>query len=85
MNEKTHSSLLGLAGGYVLYLAYELMRDYVNGVGGMSDFLYIFFFVLLTLGGIAVLYYAWTCYRKSRKKEEEKDPEPEKETTNQLK
>lgn len=83
MNEKTHSSLLALAGAYVLYLAYELIRDYVNGVGNMPAFLRILFAVLLALGGLGALWYAWVYYKKGKKAE--KQQEQEKEDGNQLK
>ncbi len=71
MNERTHASLLALAGGYIIYLAYEILRDHLNGEGGMSDAIAILSVTVLFLGGLGALYYAWRVYRQSKKPEEQ--------------
>lgn len=75
MNEKTHASLLALAGGYIIYLAYEILRDHLNGVGGMSDAVAILSITGMVIGGLLVLYYAWRVYQRSKKPEEPREDE----------
>ena len=68
-NEKVHSTLLALVGGYVLFLAWQILENYRNGAGEMSDFLYILIIVLMALGGLGAIFYAWTVYRKAIRSE----------------
>lgn len=63
-NERLHSTLLALVGGYVLFLAYDIYNKYKSGAKEMSDTLYIIIIVFFSLAGIAVLYYSWTVYKK---------------------
>ena len=71
-NEKTHSTLLALVGGYVLFLAYQIWENYRNGAGEMPDYMYIIVIVLLALGGLGAIYYAWMVYRKAVNAEKNK-------------
>jgi threonine/homoserine/homoserine lactone efflux protein len=64
-NEKTHSTLLALVGGYVLFLAYQIWDNYRNGAGEMPDYMYIIVIILLALGGLGAIYYAWMVWRKA--------------------
>ena len=68
-NEKLHSTLLALIGGYVLFLAYQIWENYRNGAGEMSDYMYIIAIILLALGGLGTIYYAWVVYRKAVRSE----------------
>lgn len=74
-NEKTHSTLLALVGGYVLFLAYQIWENYRNGAGEMPDYMYIIVIVLLALGGLGAIYYAWMVYRKAVNAEKNKQEE----------
>ena len=72
-NEKIHSMLLGLVGGYLLYLAWDLYEKYRDKAGEMAPALNIVFIIIFALGGLGTLYYAWVIYRKDRKETEEKE------------
>ena len=72
-NEKLHSTLLALVGGYVLFLAYDIFNKYKSGAKEMSDALYIIIIIIFSLGGIAVLYYSWRVYKKSLREEKNRD------------
>ena len=74
-NEKIHSTLLALVGGYVLFLAYQIWDNYRNGAGEMPDYMYIIVIVLLALGGLGAIYYAWMVYRKAVNEEKNKQEE----------
>lgn len=80
-NEKIHSTLLGLVGGYLLYLAWQLFESYRAGTGEMPEAAFIIAIVVFTVAGAGILVYAWTIYRKQQKTEknqkersEEQDP-----------
>ena len=74
-NEKTHSALLGLVGGFVLILAYELLQKYLSGSDEMPGAVFIIAIAVFTLGGIGTIYYAWICYRNWKREEQEKQNE----------
>ena len=77
-NDKVHATLLVLIGGYVIYLAYRIFENFRDGAQEMPDFLYVIVIAVLALGGLGTLYYAWTVYRNSVKKEKEQIPAHEK-------
>ena len=77
-NEKIHSMLLALVGGYVLFLAYEIYGKYKSGAGEMSDALYIGLSIFFVLAGIAVIFYAWKVHQKYKQEEKKKQDETEK-------
>ena len=66
-NEKTHSILLTLVGGYMLYLAYQLFGKYRAGTKEMPDAVFILAILLFTAAGIGIWVYAWRIYRKQKK------------------
>lgn len=70
-NDKVHATLLVAVGGYILYLAYQILQKFIEGAQEMPDFLYVIVIVFLALGGIGTIYYAWVVYRKSRKDEQD--------------
>ena len=77
-NRKTHSMLLGLVGGYLLILAWQLFESGEDA--SMAPGLRVFFAALFALGGLFVLGWAWSEWRKSRtegngerEKEQEED------------
>ena len=76
-NEKTHAMLLGLVGGYILYLAYQLFEKYRSGAEEMPPALNILAIIVLGAGGIGTVVYAVLIYRKAReesRKKEENEP-----------
>ena len=74
--EKTRSSLLGVAGGYLMYLAYELFRDRGNADTTMTPAARVLFIALFVLAGAGLIVYALHEWRHSGK-EEEKPKEDE--------
>ena len=74
---KTRSSLLGIVGGYLLYLAYELFRDYGKTETTMPPWVQILFIVLFGLIGVGLLVYAVRVWKNSGKEEEEKKQDDE--------
>ena len=69
--------LLAVVGGYVIYLAYEIMRNGLEGTETtMPVWTCILFTVLLGGAGIAVLLLAWKVYKTRDLEEEEKPEDP---------
>ena len=75
MNEKTRSGLLALAGGYVLYLAWEMFADLRDGKTDMGPGMAYAFIALFAVAGIAVITYAARIWYRSRKAGENDEPE----------
>lgn len=76
MNGKNRSYLMGIVGGYIIYLAYKLYQSMGDPEAGMSTGMRIFFIVFFTLAGIALLVYAVILW-KNAGKENEKQESPE--------
>jgi len=72
IDKRNRALLLALAGGYILYLAYSLLKDLLAGADGMPKFVFIGAIVLFAVSGIAILVFAWRIYR-SRNEEEPED------------
>ncbi len=77
-NQNTHAMLLALVGGYVLYIAWQLLDGLLAGRNEMPQAAAIAAIVVFTLGGMGVLVYAWKTWQDAKKQE---DKEPEDETT----
>ena len=79
LQNRNRALLLAVAGGYVVYLAYEMMRDELAGKSSMPMWLCILFVILLGGAGLATLFLAWKTYRTKDTEEsgqtENKDPE----------
>ncbi len=73
MQNRNRASLLAIAGVYVLYLAYEMVKDQVNGKSTMALWLCIVAVAFFGIAGIAVLIYAWKIYRTKDKDDQEED------------
>ncbi len=75
MKQSTNRSLLyGLVGGYLLYLAYELLQNRIKNVPStMAPWLAIVFIILFTGIGITLLVYAWKIWKQGR---EDQDQNP---------
>lgn len=63
---QTRLTLLAAVGGYLLYLAYGVLRDGKNGVSQLSWEVNLCCAGFLALGGIATLAWAWHCFRKAK-------------------
>ena len=79
-NKNTHAMLLTLVGGYILYIAYHLLENLLSGVNDMPRGAAIAAMIFFAAAGIAVLLYAWKCWREA-KKEEQKEQENEDDAT----
>lgn len=77
MQNRNRAMLLGVVGAYIIYLAYEMMKDELAGKSTMSMAVCILFVILLGGGGIACLILAWKIYRKKGAEEEKKPSEKE--------
>mgnify|MGYP007070072091 CR=1 FL=1 len=73
MNPNTNRSMLmGVVGGYLIYLAYELARDLIKGVPSqMSPALTMVVVILFGGIGAALLVYAWKLWKRGREGTEE--------------
>ena len=61
------SLLLGVVGGYLIYLAYELLQGMINHTATtMPDWLTILVIVLFTLIGLGLLFFAWKVWKRGR-------------------
>lgn len=77
-NQNTHALLLALVGGYVLYIAYQLLDGLLSGKGDMPQAAAIAAIAVFALGGAGVLLYALKVWRDAGKKEEEPADDPDK-------
>ena len=75
-NQNTHAMLLALVGGYVLYIAWQLLDGLLAGRDEMPQAAAIAAIAVFTVGGIGVLCSAWKLW-KDAKKQDEKEPEDE--------
>lgn len=58
-NNKTRSSLIGVAGGYLAYLGWQLFQDRLAPETAMPQGVSILFAVLFALSGAALMVYAF--------------------------
>ena len=81
MSPSPHATLLVVIGGYLVYLAYQMVRDTMSGVSAMSMTTTAILAGLMALAGLAVFGYgAWEALRswkatKEKSIEETKDEE----------
>ena len=86
MNGKNRSYILGIAGGYLIYLAYQLFENLNNPEAGMSPVVRILFISLFVLLGIGLMVYAFRIWKVAdREERENKDKETAEDNTNALK
>ena len=76
IQNRNRAMLLAVVGGYVIYLAYEIMRDELAGKSTMAMWVCILFTVLMGAAGIAVLLLAWKIYRTKDPEEPENPEDP---------
>ena len=74
---KTRSTLLGIVGAYLIYLAYQLFEGRSETDTSMTPAARIAFIVFFAVAGAAVFVYALRVWKKSRDEEQEKPKEDE--------
>ena len=70
-NDRNRASLFGVVGVYLLYLAYEVLRDTSNGVSQMSVTGSVACAAFLALGGLGTIAWALCLWRKAKDGEAE--------------
>ena len=76
IQNRNRAMLLAVVGVYVIYLAYEMMRDELAGKSTMAMWVCVLCTILLGCAGIAVLVLAWKVYKTKDQEEEEKPEDP---------
>ena len=76
-NKSTHAMLLTLVGGYILYIAYHLLENLLSGADDMPRGAAIAAIAVFAAGGIAVLLYAWKCWKEAKAEEKKEQNEEE--------
>lgn len=74
-NDQNRASLFGVVGIYLLYLAYEVLRDTANGVSSMSVTGAVACTAFLALGGLGTIAWAIRLWRGAKKTGEEETGE----------
>lgn len=74
-DDKNRASLFAVVAAYLLYMAYEVLRDTANGVSTMSVEGSVACAAFLALGGLGTL--AWTIRLWRRAKERKESEETE--------
>ena len=68
------SSIFAVVGGYLIYMAYEILKDMINQVPTtMPHFVQILVIVLFAGIGITLLIFAWKFWKKGRE-DQDKNP-----------
>ena len=75
MNNNTgRSSIMAVAGGYIIYLAYELLKNLIDNVATtMPRAVQILAIVFFAGAGVSLLVLAWKTWKKGR---EDQDQNP---------
>ena len=82
---KNRSYLMGIVGGYLIYIAYELFANRNDQNTTMSPAVRIAFIVFFILVGIGLLVFAFRLWFAANKAEKEKKDEQPPENENSLK
>ena len=90
MNPNSNRSmLLAVVGGYLIYLAYDMIKSMIDEIPTtMPRWLLIFFSALFVVLGVILLIFAWRSWKKGREGKEEdrvEIPEEEDETKDEEK
>lgn len=72
-NHNTHSILLALVGGYMLYIAWELISRMRSGSDEMAPAAAMTFGILFAAAGIAVIFYAWKVWKDGKTREKQSE------------
>ena len=75
MNQNTgRASIFAVVGGYLIYMAYEMLKNMIDQVPTtMPRIVQILFIILFTGIGIALLFFAWKVWKKG-KEDPDKNP-----------
>ena len=74
MNPSARASIWGVAGGYLIYLAYQLLKNLIDKVQSeLPPWLAILAIILFAGSGAGLLFLAWKTWKQSRE-EQDKDP-----------
>lgn len=79
-NDSAHATLLAVIGGYMIYLAYQMVQDTLSGVSEMSMTTTAILAGVMALCGLGVLAYGIRTWRKTKnaaREAEEKHTEDE--------
>lgn len=68
---KGRSSLIGIVGGYLVYLAWQLYQGRNNPDTSMSPAVMILFIALFALAGAGLFAYACILWKRAKKEEQE--------------
>ena len=79
MRSKAQAAFYALAGGYLLYLAYQLFEGRMDN-GGENYLMALIFSIFFVAAGVAILIYTAMMYRKMTKQEVQVFSETEEET-----
>lgn len=82
---KNRSYLMGIVGGYLIYIAYQLYKSMGDPDAGMSPPMRIVFIAFFTLAGIGLLVFAFRLWFAANKAEKEKKDEQPPENEDSLK
>lgn len=80
-NERIHSTLLGVVGAYLIYLAYQLFEKRADADASMPPALRTVFIAFFGLAGAAVIVYAFLVWKKSRAEDEQEQQRKDDENT----
>lgn len=74
--DATHAALLAAVGGYLIYMAYQMVRDTLSGASSMSLTMTVVLGGIMALCGLAVIGYGiwmWRANIKAARKAEKKE------------
>ena len=80
-NERIHSTLLGVVGAYLIYLAYQLFESRADADTTMTPAIRTVFIVFFVLAGAAIIVYALLVWKKSRAEDEQEQQRKDDENT----
>ena len=72
----THATIMLCAGGYVIYMAYMMIKNTLSGASSMSMTTTVIIAAVMALAGLGVIVYGiiiWRTYVKQYKKETEQE------------
>ena len=71
----THATLLAVIGGYLIYMAYQMVRDTLSGVSSMPLTTTVILAGLMGLAGLGIIGYALYTWRANAKASEDGEQE----------
>ncbi len=76
-NSKTRASLMGIVGGYLIYLAWQLYQGRTDPDTTMTPAAMILFISLFVLAGAGLIVYAFRLWKHGMQEDQEKRREEE--------